>query len=93
VEQNKIIMTNERINNLVEHTNARLITWYANAKRDYGVIGEGFAKFNKETEELEIYYTENGINCLYKHYWHPDFELNTIFDIWQTDANIDDDRI
>lgn len=79
--------------NLVAHTNARLINWYANAKRDFGVIGEGFAKFNAQNNELEIYYTEDGVKCLFKHYWHPDFELTTIFDIWQTEANPENDKI
>lgn len=79
--------------NLVAHTNARLTNWYANVKRDFGVIGEGFAKFNSQSNELEIYYTENGVSCLFKHYWHSDFKLNTIFDIWQTEANIENDKI
>ena len=79
--------------NLVAHTNARLTDWYANVKRDFGVIGEGFAKFSSKSNELEIYYTENGVSCLFKHYWHSDFKLNTIFDIWQTEANIENDKI
>lgn len=79
--------------NLETYTNARLADWYSNAKRDFGVIGEGFAKFNTDTNELEIYYKEDGVNCLFKHYWHPDFKLHTIFDIWQTEANVDNDKI
>ena len=79
--------------NVVEHTNARLQNWYENVKREFGVIGSGFSKFNNETNELEIYYTENGVNCCFKHYYHSDFKLSTIFDIWQTEANIENDKI
>ena len=79
--------------NLISHTNARLNDWYSQIKRDFGIIGKGYSKFNSNTNELEIYYTENGINYLFKHYWHTDFKINTIFDIWQTEANIENDKI
>jgi hypothetical protein len=78
------------IENLIAHTNARLADWYANAKRDHNVIGSGFAKYNAETNEVEINYVENGVNYLYKHYYHTDFKINTIFDIWQTEASSND---
>ena len=78
--------------NVIEHTNARLADWYFNAKKDYNVVGEGFAKFN-DNNEIEIHYTENGVKCLFKHYWHSDFKVNTIFDIWQTEANPENDKI
>ena len=81
------------ITSLVAHTDARLTNWYANAKRDYGVIGSGFSKFNKETEELEIYYTEEGVDCLFKHYVHQDFNLGTIFEVWATKADLEKDKI
>ena len=32
--------------NVIAHTNARLENWYFNAKKDFGVIGSGLAKFN-----------------------------------------------
>lgn len=79
--------------NLIEYTNARLIDWYANVKREYGVIGHGYSKYNIENNEVEIYYTEDGVNCLFKQYYHPDFKLNTIFDIWSTEASIENDKI
>lgn len=79
--------------NLVAHTNARLANWYANVKKEYGVIGSGYSKFNKETNELEIYYTENGVNYCFKHYYHTDFKLSTIFDIWQSEADLEKDLI
>ena len=79
--------------NVIAHTNARLENWYFNAKEDYGVIGSGSAKYNAATNEVEIYYNENGVDCCFKHYWHEDFNLSTIFDIWQTEANPENDKI
>jgi hypothetical protein len=79
--------------NVIEHTNARLENWYVNAKRDFGVIGKGWAKYNNRTNEVEINYTENGTECIFKHCWHPDFKISTIFDIWQTDANPENDKL
>jgi hypothetical protein len=78
--------------NVIEHTNARLKNWYYNAKNDFNVIGEGHAIFN-DNNEIEIHYTENGEKCLFKHYWHSDFKINTIFDIWQTEANPENEKI
>lgn len=83
----------KKMENLVAHTDARLSNWYSNAKEDFGVIGNGFSKFNNQTNELEIYYTENGVNYCFKHYYHSDFKLNTIFDIWQTESNTENDKI
>ena len=77
----------------IDHTNARLENWYANVKLEYGVNGSGVATFNKETEEIEIRYEEDGIKCLFSHPYHPDYKISTIFDIWQTEANPDNDRI
>jgi len=79
--------------NLIAHTDARLQNWYENVEREFGVIGSGFSKFNNETNELEIHYTENGVKCCFKHYYHSDFKLSTIFDIWQTEANVENDKI
>ncbi|MFN9318985.1 MAG: hypothetical protein ACK58Q_00155 [Chitinophagales bacterium] len=78
--------------NVIAHTNARLENWYFNAKKDFNVNGKGFAKFNNYNE-IEIYYEENGVKCLFKHYWHSDFKIDTIFDIWQTEANPENDKI
>ena len=43
--------------NVIAHTNARLENWYFNAKKDFGVIGSGLAKFNSNNE-VEIRYEE-----------------------------------
>ena len=40
-----------------------------------------------------IYYTENGVKYCFKHYWHEDFKINTIFDIWQSDADLENDLV
>ena len=79
--------------NVIEHTNARLINWYSNVKKDFGVIGEGSATYNKETNEVVINYTEDGVKAMFKHYWDSEFKINTIFDIWATDANVETDKI
>ena len=78
--------------NVITYTNSKLNDWYINAKKDYGVIGEGFAKIN-DNNEIEIHYTENGVKCVFKHYFHESFKINTIFDIWQVEANVENDKI
>lgn len=80
------------MDNVIKHTNSRLKDWYYNVEKEYGIIGEGFAKFN-ENNEVEIHYIENNVKCLFSHYWHPDFKINTIFDIWQVEANPENDKI
>ena len=86
------IKRKRKMTNVIAHTNARLENWYFNAKKDFGVIGSGLAKFNSNNE-VEIRYEENGVKCLFKHYWHADFKIDTIFDIWQTEANPENDKI
>jgi len=82
-----------KMENVINHTNARLANWYSNVKREYNIDGSGFAKFNNETNEVEIHYTENGVNYIFKHYFHSDFNIDTIFNIWQTEANPETDKI
>jgi hypothetical protein len=77
---------------ILSYTNAKLVDWYYNAKKDYGVIGNGIATLNMDNE-IEIHYEENGVKCLFKHYLDSEFKINTIFDIWQTEANPETDKI
>lgn len=75
--------------NIIEHTNARLTDWYANAKRDYGVIGHGELKFDNVTDvecRSVIEYTENGVTKEWE-MWHYFENLNSypidyIFKCW-----------
>ena len=75
------------------HIDARLSDWYSYVREEYGVIGSGYSKYNAETEEVEIYYEENGVKCLFRHYWNEDFNISTIYDIWQTEADVNADAI
>jgi hypothetical protein len=78
--------------NVIAHTNARLENWYFNAKKDFNIEGKGKANLNSENE-VEIHYEENGVKCLFKQYLHPDFKIDTVFNIWQEKANPDNDKI
>jgi hypothetical protein len=81
------------IQNTINHTNAKLATWYSNVKLDFNVIGNGKAIYNEHNNEVVINYVENGVKAKWSHYFHQDFNINTIFNIWQTDANIETDEI
>ena len=81
------------IENVISYTNARLESWYQSVNEEYGINGSGYSKYNSKTQEFEIYYTENSVKYCFKHYWHEDFKINTIFDIWQSDADLENDLV
>lgn len=78
-------MTN-KIQQIIEYTNASLIRWYKNAKEDYDVEGYGIAFYNSFENCITIFYKEDGEEKVYS---VPHFEENTIdyaFDVWSEQA-------
>jgi hypothetical protein len=67
---------------VVEYTNHALAEWHTNTKRDYGHVGAGMAKFNPETNMVEIFYRIGSIECLFEHYYHSDSEVDTAWRMW-----------
>jgi hypothetical protein len=77
----------------IEYLNAKIANWYTNAKRDYNVNGEGFAKWNAQTEEVEIHYTEDGVRCFWSTPIFDGYTKEVIFNIWMEQANVESDAI
>lgn len=48
------------IQGLIEYTNSEIDRWYENVKEEYGVIGFGNAKYDKENDQIVVDYTEDG---------------------------------
>jgi len=70
---------------LIQHVNIKLISWYKNAKRDYGVIGEGKASI-KEGRFI-IDYIEDGVEKNWEICHYPEYiieqGLNYYYDVWE----------
>lgn len=79
------------LQNVIDHTNARLQDWYANVKREYGVSGKGTCKL--ENNFFHIHYEENGVKCVKEIEWHPNYKIDTIFNIWAEEADPEKDKI
>ena len=73
------------IQNMIEYTNDRILNWYRNAKREYGVIGAGKAHYNKGNDSVVIEYTENGISSTWEMAFYPEYLSNGkdwVFNCW-----------
>lgn len=70
--------------NIVDHFNHRIVAWYENAKRDYGVEGQGEARFNGDM--FEVLYVENGERFLATFAicdeYLIDNEIDWLYNIW-----------
>jgi hypothetical protein len=72
---------------LIEYTNKRLITWFENAKIDFGVIGSGSAKI--EGSRFIVETIENGESNEWSAYFHESYlshGLDYFFDCWMEGA-------
>lgn len=73
-----------KLENILEYTNMRLVNWYVNAKRDYGIIGEGKAEIKEDM--LVINYIEDGVNKNWSHKIDMDdlryTPVDYFFEIW-----------
>ena len=74
--------TTTQIQNLVNYTNARLENWYLNAKEEYGVIGNGTAKYYEEMEMIAIESEENGIISILEIPYVLDQDQDYAFNVW-----------
>lgn len=76
---------------VIEHTNARLVTWYENAKIDYNV--DGFGEARLIGDEIVVAYKENGRVGKYSvGYWQEE-NISYVFDVWSEQADIDEDEL
>jgi len=70
------------------YTNARLSNWYANAKRDFNVIGSATCKIEGNT--ITVNYTENGVARTWSMAFYPEYAtengLNYFFNVWSEEA-------
>jgi hypothetical protein len=69
---------------LIEYTNVRISTWYADAKKDYGVMGSGSARF--ENDKIFVDYTENGEEKQWSMPFYPEYlkeqKIDWVFNCW-----------
>jgi hypothetical protein len=76
---------------VIEYTNLQLAEWHADAKRDYGYVGSGTAKFNAKNNTIEIFYRMGAIECLFESHFHPDSEVDTAWRMWMQCHDIESD--
>ena len=73
------------IQGLIEYTNSEIDRWYENVRKEYGVIGFGNAKYDKENDQIVIEYTEGNSNTwslpFYEEYLKTQ-KISWVFDCW-----------
>lgn len=79
VLSNTLIAKAEKI---VNYTNKRLKDWYKNAKEDYGIEGNGKARFDKSKNAIVIDFTEDGKNYTYEELSWQDEAIDYTFNVW-----------
>lgn len=76
------------LENILDYTNMRLVNWYVNAQKDFGVIGEGKAEIKEDT--LVINYIEDGVKKNWSRKIYMDdlryTPVNYFFEIWASEG-------
>ena len=73
------------IKDIINFTDEKNSNWYANAKRDYGVVGSGKTSYDAEENEITVEYIENGENKSWSMAFYPEYLSNGIdwvFNCW-----------
>lgn len=75
--------------NLIHHTNTKIANWYSNAKKDFGITGEGSARIENDTVIVD--YTENGEQKTWSMPFFPEYAKTQTKDFiylcWSESAN------
>lgn len=78
--------SNSAIQDIVNYTDDKIITWYKNAKLDYGVVGAGKTHYNKSNDSIVVEYTENGVCKTWEMAFYEEYVENGIdwvYRCWQ----------
>ena len=79
---------NKAMEKVIRYTNARLASWYRDAKLDYGVEGSGETRI--EGNEIFIDFTENGVSSTWSMAFYPEYVLDNgieyFFNVWMEEA-------
>jgi len=73
------------IQDVINYTNEKISNWYTSVKKEYNVIGAGFAHYNKENDSVVVEYTENGIQETWEMAFYPEYLENGVdwvFNCW-----------
>lgn len=74
------------IQGLIEYTNSEIDRWYENVKEEYGVIGFGNAKYDKENDQIVVEYTEDGNANTWSLPFYEEYlksqKISWVFDCW-----------
>jgi len=73
------------IQDVINYTNEKISNWYANVKKEYGVIGLGTAHYNKKTNSVVVEYKEDGVQNTWEMAFYPEYLENGVdwvFNCW-----------
>lgn len=75
-----------QIQRMINYTNQRIANWYVHSKLDYNVVGSGKAHYSKDTNEVVVEYTENGVHNTWKISYYPEYvkeeSINWVYNCW-----------
>ena len=73
------------IQDIIDHTDARIVDWYELAKTDFDIIGAGKAHYNKDQNKVVVEYTENGVQTTWEMAWYPEYisnDISWVYNCW-----------
>ena len=70
--------SNITIQDVINCTNDKIITWYKNAKLDYNVTGSGKTYYSEKDNTIRVEYTENGIDKVWEMPFYDEYVENGI---------------
>lgn len=74
------------IQGLIEYTNSEIDRWYENVRKEYGVIGFGDTKYDKDNDQIVIEYTEEGNSNTWSLPFYEEYlktqKISWVFDCW-----------
>ena len=73
------------IQEVVNHTNKKIESWYKDIKIQYGVMGVGKCHYNKDGNKMVVVYTEDGKQMTWEMAFYSEYlsnDINWVFDCW-----------
>ena len=80
------LMTESRINRLIQYFKANMARWYENARLDYGIDGHFDGLEMVDDKTLKVHFTEQGENLVTTLIWPSEYTDEQLWNIWQEEG-------
>jgi hypothetical protein len=74
------------IQGVINYTNLEIQRWYDDVFEQYGVVGSGIARYDKDSNSIIVDYVEDGILKTWQMAFYPEYlnqeKISWVFECW-----------